>query len=196
MNTTPQTPVVPRIVAPAFLAVAFGTFIGACALAHTFYESTLGGDRPDPGTEVRLDRSPFPGFFSDSEYAALTPAPAPAVAHRPLAPAPAFRPIERPVAVEVLNELAAIEPLSAPEPAAREASRAAAVWADGASRARGLGRYDLAVTMLRRAVDRAPDRHEYWVALAEAQADSGDSAEAATTWRRAAELSSRSRASR
>jgi|GEM_PF-5358835 len=190
MNTT--TPSISRIVAPTFIAIALGTLVGASALAATFWERAQLAPS-DPGVEVTLDRSAYSPLFSDGELESLRPAP-PAIivrrAPRTLAVAPISRIAEAPASVDVLSELDRIA-IPVVEDTDREASRAAAVWADGAARARNMGKMDLALDMLRRAVDRAPERHDYWVALAEVQTDRGDSSEAAQSWRKAAELSAR-----
>ena len=129
MNTK-NTPVSSRIVAPAFIAVALGTLVGAIGLAISFNQSAT-ADPADPGRAVVLDRSPLPSLFSDSEYAALMARAQPAAPEAPAAPAPrkvlraapAFHAIEAPVAVEVMAELATIEEIPAPISEEREAAR-------------------------------------------------------------------------
>lgn len=185
----------PRFVPATFIAVSAASLVGAVALAVGFWQTTLPVYAPDNPTHV--EDAPIGGIFTDAELQELRdrareraarPAPRP----KALAVAPTPQPIETPVAVEVMGQLASMELAAAapagPDPAAEKAGR---VWYDGASRAREMGRLETAMHMLIRAVDRMPEHTEYWVALAEVQTDLGRSDEAATAWRRAAELRTR-----
>ncbi|MCO4771272.1 MAG: hypothetical protein KDA24_14660 [Deltaproteobacteria bacterium] len=184
-------PRVSRLVPAAFITFGAATLMAAVVLSIGFWKTTF-PDIAQDWIAPDLDSSPFPAFFSDSELDAMR-APPPPVRRAPkaLARAPESRRAEPSVAVEVLGELAQMK-VSEEEPAKDPAlARAGEVWFDGAARARTMGKLETAKNMLLRAVDRAPDRGEYWVALAEVQTDLGHSGDAANAWRRAAELRQR-----
>ena len=184
-----MTDTTPRFVPAAFIAVSAASLFGAATLAFGFWQTTLPTYAPDEVSPAA--DTPIASIYSDAELQAMRDrarAPKPPPPPKALAVAPAAEPIETPISVEVMGQLASLELASAAAEQDPAAVKAGQVWFDGAERAREMGRLETAMSMLLRAVDRMPEHTEYWVALAEVQTDLGRSAEAADAWRRAAVL--------